>query len=133
MRRRSDLSTRPPSVGEEQLWLLAGTGAQAVVRLVAVAKPVDQADGLGLRCRTRSRVDQLAYPIKWQTTCVGDGLHGAAEDRLGQPLESLAVRRTVLSPQQRVGGVLVLMSLLELRLNPKPVQGAAYERRLDAD
>ena len=51
-----------------------------------------------------------------QPSRLGDGANCVAEDRLGQPLESLAMCRGELLPQPQVCSVLVLMPLLELRL-----------------
>ena len=64
VRRRSDLSAGPPSVGEQQLRLAARAGPHRVIRLIAVAKSVHQAGCSGLRCGARSGVDQLANPIR---------------------------------------------------------------------
>ncbi len=133
VRRQSDLAAGPPSIGEQQLGLAPGPGPHRLVRLIAVAEPIDQTGGLCLRCGTRTRVDQLADLIMSQPSRIGDGLHRLAEDRLGQPLQGLAMRRCEVLTQQHVGSVLVLVPLLELRLNAEPVQRAAYEGRLDTD
>ena len=61
-----------------------------------------------------------------------DGLNGLVVDRLGEPLECLAMRLGELSTQQHVGSILVLVSLFELRLNAEPVERTAYECCLDA-
>ena len=92
VRRRSDLAAGPPSIGEQQLDLAARSGHR-LVRLIAVAEPVDQTGSLCLRCGTWTGVDQLADLIMSQPSRIGDGFHRVAEDRLGQPLQSLAMCR----------------------------------------
>ena len=122
VRRQRDLAAGPPSIGEQQLGLAAGSSAHRLVRLISVAEPVDQARGLSLRSRTRPRVDQLTNSIMRQFAVSCDGLHRLVVNRLGEPLQCLAMRLGELGTQQHVGRILVLVPLFELRLNAEPVE-----------
>ena len=107
---------------------------QGGIRLVAVAELVDQARRPAPRppCAGRYRRAPGRGPAS-RPPPVGDRPDRVGEDRLGEPIEGGPVSLGEFGAQQPVSRVLELVSLLELRLDPQPVERAPDEGRLDSD
>ncbi len=100
------------------------------VCLVPIAQSVDEAGVHGLLSAHRSGVDELADPLLRESSALGDRGHRVVEDRPDDLVDRLTVRVGVARARQHVGGVLVLVALPELGLDPEAVQRRADERRL---
>ena len=83
--------------------------------------------------RPRAGVDELPHRVGVSSRACGDRRRRASSKTdSASCVQRLAVRRGELGAHDPVGGVLVLVALLELRLDAELVERAAQERRLDA-
>ena len=125
--------TWSPPIGEQQLDVVARPSLHRCVGLVPVAEFVDQSGVLGLRCAVRSAVDQGTNGRFVQPPPLGDGIDGIGEHGFCEPIQRGPVGLGELGPHDLIRRVRELVPLVELRLDPEPIERAAHERGLDTD
>src|SRR5665647_2033685 len=120
-RRYMRTTPRTPPIGEQELSVGANPRAHRRVHLVAISKRVNQTGLERLGGSPRPGVGKLAHSHFLDRSASGDRGDRFGEDGLGKAVERDAVGLGELGAHEAVGGVLELVTLLELRLDAQAV------------